>query len=381
MHLRPLPTLPKRLFFADADAAARRVYLMPAGIAWGAAAEAAVAAGSAWPLAGGPPVFTAAAVLVRSDDAVLEAIAPLPEVIAWSEAEGEPLAGHIARLIHRIGAARPAFAGLDVDRPLVMGVVNATPDSFSDGGDFFRAEDAIGHGIALLEAGAEILDVGGESTRPGAAPVSPDEEMRRVLPIVRALAERGAAVSIDTRHAATMTAALQAGARIVNDITALTGDPAALRLVAERRVPVVLMHMRGEPRTMQAAPDYDCAPLDVYDFLAERVGACRAAGIAQICVDPGIGFGKSLDHNLQILARLALLHGLSCPVLLGVSRKSFIEKVLPGTPPKQRLPGSLAAALSGLDHGARILRVHDVAETVQAVAVWRAVRAAAAISP
>lgn len=370
------PTLPRGFAYPGEDLA-RRLYVAPTGITAGAAAGAAIAAGTAWPLAGGPLMFTQLNVLLRDGDRVIEATAPLAAVIDWAEAEGEPVVSHVSRLIHRIGTKRPDFAGLSLDRPRIMGIVNTTPDSFSDGGEFFSAEAAIAHGIALLEAGADILDVGGESTRPGSAPVAPDEEIRRVLPVVRALAERGAVVSVDTRHAQIMAAALDAGARIINDITALAA-PGALQMLAQRQAPVVLMHMQGEPRSMQAAPAYAFAPLDVYDHLAERMAACEAAGMPRslVCVDPGIGFGKKLDHNLSILARLGLYHGLGCPVLLGVSRKSFITHICGEIPAKQRLPGSLATAQAGLDQWMQILRVHDVAETVQALAVWRAIRGA-----
>lgn len=372
-HL-PRPT-PPRAVHLPGEPLDGRLYVAPAGILAGAAAEAAVAAGAAWPLAGGPLLFSAVTVLLRDGGGVVEATAPLPEVLDWSAAEGEAVAAHVSRLVHRIGAKRPAFAGLDLGRPLVMGIVNTTPDSFSDGGDFLDAGTAVAHGVALLEAGADLLDVGGESTRPGAAPVEPDEEMRRVLPVIRALAGRGATVSVDTRHARTMAAAVEAGAAIVNDITALA-DAEALRVVARLRVPVVLMHMQGEPRSMQADPAYDFAPLDVYDELAARVAACEAAGLecAQVCVDPGIGFGKTLEHNMQVMARLGLYHGLGCPVLLGASRKSFIARICGDVPAKARLPGSLAAALAGAGQGAQLVRVHDVAETVQALKVWRAIR-------
>ncbi len=217
--------------------------------------------------------------------------------------------------------------------------------------------------------------MGGESTRPGAAPVAPDEEMHRVLPVVRALAERGAVVSVDTRHARTMGAALDAGAAIINDITAVA-DAEALRIAVERQAPVILMHMQGEPRSMQKDPVYDFAALDVFDWLAGRVAACEAAGLdrSRICVDPGIGFGKTLQHNAQILARLGLYHGLGCPVLLGASRKTFIARICGDMPPKQRVAGSLAAALAGADQGMQFIRVHDVAETVQALKVWHAIR-------
>lgn len=266
------------------------------------------------------------------------------------------------------------FAGLDLGRPLVMGVVNVTPDSFSDGGDHADTENAIAHSFRLAADGADILDIGGESTRPGAAPVSIDEELSRILPVIEALADAGLTVSVDTRHAAVMTAALSAGASIVNDVTALTGDADSMGVVAEKDVPVILMHMQGEPGTMQDNPSYADAAMDVRQYLSARIDACVAAGIdkERIAIDPGIGFGKTLEHNLDILGRLHLLSELDCPVVLGVSRKSFIGKITDVKDPKQRLGGSLAAALAGIDQGANILRVHDVAETVQALAVWDA---------
>lgn len=367
--------LPRNFAGAGEDLAGR-LYVVPTGIVSGAVAGAAVAAGAGWPIAGGNLVFTACAVLLRDGEHVVESLAAFDEVLDWAAAEGEGVAEHVSRLIHRIGGRRAPVAGRKLDRPQIMGVVNVTPDSFSDGGDTFEAAAAIARGRAMLEAGATIIDVGGESTRPGAAPVSPAEEARRVVPVVTELARSGAVVSIDTRHASTMAAAIEAGATIINDITALTGDPAALYVVAHSGASVVLMHMQGEPRNMQANPVYDFAPLDVYDALAERVAACVAAGIApeRILVDPGIGFGKTLDHNLQILARLGLYHGLGCPVLLGVSRKSFVARISGEAEARRRLPGSLAAAQVGLDQGVQILRVHDVAETHQAVAVWQAIR-------
>ncbi|MCZ8309631.1 MAG: dihydropteroate synthase [Magnetospirillum sp.] len=267
------------------------------------------------------------------------------------------------------------FERFTFDAPLVMGIVNATPDSFSDGGDFFDTEAAIAHGLALHAEGADILDIGGESTRPGAAMVPPDEEQRRVVPVIAALAKAGAVVSIDTRNAATMAAALDAGAAIVNDVTALSGDPASLELVAQRRVGVVLMHMQGEPQTMQANPSYDDAPAEIAAYLAQRLAVCRAAGIAPVmlCVDPGIGFGKSVAHNAEILANVPTLRALGVAVLIGASRKAFIGALSKAERPKERLPGSLAAALAAVAGGADILRVHDVAATRQALSVWRAV--------
>lgn len=271
------------------------------------------------------------------------------------------------------------FAGLSLARPLIMGVVNVTPDSFSDGGETMDADAAVARGRALLAAGADIVDVGGESTRPGALPLDPRDESARVVPVIRALAAAGAVVSVDTRNARTMAAALDAGAGIVNDVTALTGDPDALALVARRGAFVVLMHMRGDPRTMQDAPRYDDVVGDVADYLAGRVEACVRAGIprAKIAIDPGIGFGKTVEHNVALIAGLDRLAALGCAVLLGVSRKSFIGRLSRGEDAKNRLSGSLAAMLAGVARGADIVRVHDVAETRQALAVWAAIAAEA----
>jgi dihydropteroate synthase len=256
-----------------------------------------------------------------------------------------------------------------------MGVVNVTPDSFSDGGETVVAAAAVERGRRLVEDGADIIDVGGESTRPGATPVSVADELARVLPVVRELAAAGVLVSIDTRRAEVMETAIAAGARIVNDITALTGDPRALDVVAEAGVGVVLMHMQGEPRTMQLAPSYQDPARDVCRWLADRVAACEAAGIVRnrIAVDPGIGFGKTVAHNAAILARLGLYRDLGVAVVVGVSRKSFIARLSRDEQPHRRLPGSIAAALAAVERGSHIVRVHDVAETCQALAVWQAI--------
>lgn len=226
----------------------------------------------------------------------------------------------------------------------------------------------------MLDEGADILDIGGESTRPGADPVSPAEERARILPAIDALVRAGAVVSVDTRHVDTMKAALDAGATIVNDVTALAA-PGAVELVAGRGCGAVLMHMLGTPRTMQTDPRYDDAPREVAAFLARRLTACETAGIARadLCVDPGIGFGKSVAHNARLIARLDTLTALGVAVLVGASRKSFIGKLSKDEPPKERLPGSIAAALAAVARGADILRVHDVAATVQALKVWRAI--------
>jgi dihydropteroate synthase len=255
-----------------------------------------------------------------------------------------------------------------------MGILNVTPDSFSDGGAYLDPGMAIRAGLAMAEAGADIIDVGGESTRPGAQPISVIEEQARVLPVIRALTNAGLRVSIDSRHAATMAAALDAGAAIVNDVTALTHDPAAAALVAARGCPVVLMHMRGDPATMNAHAVYTDIAREVTDELATRIAAAEQAGISPdaIAIDPGIGFAKLAPHSVELLRRLPELAVLRRPILVGVSRKSFIGRLGGQPDPRLRFPGSLAAGLFAVSRGATILRVHDVAETVQALRVWQA---------
>jgi dihydropteroate synthase len=259
-----------------------------------------------------------------------------------------------------------------------MGIVNVTPDSFSDGGDYAEAGAAVARGIALAEAGADILDIGGESTRPGSAPVSADEEMRRVVPVIRSLAERGLCVSVDTRHAAVMAAAVAAGARIINDVTGLTGDPESERVAAHSGAAIVLMHMLGEPQTMQADPVYADTTLDLIDYFADRLARLDALGIdrSRISLDPGIGFGKKDPHNLLLLNELAAFHLFGCPITLGVSRKSFVGRLSRGEPPKERLAGSVTVAALGLAQGVQIVRVHDVPETFQMRAMIEALQRA-----
>ncbi len=257
--------------------------------------------------------------------------------------------------------------------PVLMGIVNVTPDSFSDGGDFIDPSVAIEHGFRLAAEGAKILDIGGESTRPGAVPVTPEVEQKRVIPVLQGLRESGATLSIDTRNASTMRAALKAGASMVNDVTALSHDPESLSVVADNDCLVCLMHMQGTPETMQSAPVYKDVLREVYDYLARRIEICEAAGVnrSRIFVDPGIGFGKTLEHNLILLNNMDYFAALEVPVLLGASRKRFIESLCPGAGPKQRLPGSLSACIAAYAKGIRHFRVHDVAETAQALAVYR----------
>jgi dihydropteroate synthase len=257
--------------------------------------------------------------------------------------------------------------------PRIMGILNVTPDSFSDGG---RHADPVAAGMALREAGADIIDVGGESTRPGATPVPLEEELRRTIPVVAALAKAGAAVSIDTMKAEVMRQALAAGAVMLNDVSALTADPGSLSIAAAGTADVVLMHMPGNPQTMQGLASYDDPAADVIAALGRRIAAAEAAGIARgrIIADPGIGFGKALTHNLDILRRLEAFRSLGVPLLLGASRKSLIPGVAGPAPVGDRLPGSLAIALRGAEAGVAWLRVHDVAETRQALALWAAMR-------
>ena len=314
----------------------------------------------ALPLAGGPLFFAQAAEHRPGHPPRILPVAELPPATRA-----------------RLAAPRADLLGLSLDRPRIMGVLNVTPDSFSDGGRFLAPAAAVARAFALLEAGADILDIGGESTRPGAEPVPVEEEIARVVPVIETLRADGIAapISVDTRNAATARAAITAGADLLNDVSALEHDPLSLDLAAGTGTAVCLMHAKGDPRTMQDAPRYGDVLAEVLDYLAARIEACVAAGIprARILVDPGIGFGKTAAHNLALIDGLAAFHDLGCAILLGVSRKRFIG-ALGGAPnPADRMPGSLAAALQGLRRGAQVLRVHDVAETRQAVALWSAI--------
>ncbi|UTA53799.1 dihydropteroate synthase [Lysobacter soli] len=264
---------------------------------------------------------------------------------------------------------------LALDRPRVMGIVNVTPDSFSDGGAHDTLDAAVAHGLALAEEGADVLDIGGESTRPGAADVSVEEELRRTIPVIERLArETSLPISIDTSKPEVMRAAVQAGAGMINDVYALRRE-GALDAAAELGVPVVLMHMQGEPRSMQDAPHYDDVVADVHRFLAERIFAAEMAGVAKkkIVVDPGFGFGKNTQHNLALLAQLERLAELGVPLLAGLSRKRTIGEITGRDAPRERASGSVAAHLIAAQRGAKLLRVHDVAATVDALKVWNAV--------
>lgn len=323
----------------------------------------------------GEPEFRHCEILVRGhENAVTVARMTIESAMRWAQSEGDHHADRVAQLLARCRAPRPAVAGLAFDRPRIMGVVNVTPDSFSDGGDHIRPEAAIAHGRALAAAGADIVDVGGESTRPGAEPTPAAVERARVLPVIEGLAGAGLAVSVDTRKAEIMAAALDAGATIINDVSGLTHDPESISVVAAAAAPVVLMHAGGDPTTMQHKPRYGDVLLDVFDYLETRLVACDRAGIGRdrVIVDPGFGFGKTLEHNLALLRGLSLFRALGCPIMIGASRKSFIGRLGGVAEPKRRLAGSLAWALRALAEGADVVRTHDAAATAEAIAVWQA---------
>ncbi|MEC7298179.1 MAG: dihydropteroate synthase [Pseudomonadota bacterium] len=275
----------------------------------------------------------------------------------------------------RLAGPRADVAGVAMDRPRIMGILNITPDSFSDGGAYNSVKAAVARAKAMV-GDADILDIGGESTRPGADDVEIEEEIRRTAPVIRALRDEGVTlpISIDTRKAAVARAALDAGADIVNDVAAFAYDPELADLVAETGVPVCLMHAKGTPKSMQDNPSYGDVVAEVMEVLEERIGFALSRGVrrGQIITDPGIGFGKTGDHNLILLRHLSVLHDLGLPVLLGASRKRFIGTIGGADEAAARMPGSLSVALYGAGQGAQILRVHDVAETAQALRLWLA---------
>ena len=281
-----------------------------------------------------------------------------------------------APILGRLTAARPDIAGLSMGRPQIMGILNTTPDSFSDGGQHADIGDAVAAGQAMQAAGADMLDIGGESTRPGAADVAPQEEINRTAPVIAALRAAGMdlPISIDTRKAAVAEAAIGMGANLVNDVSGFTFDPGLAPFCQKHGLPVCVMHAQGDPATMHLNPSYDDVLLDVYDALERQIAALEMTGIPRgaILADPGIGFGKTQEHNLALLARISLFHMLGTPLLLGVSRKKFIGTIGEAPEPRDRTAGSLAVGLAGLSQGVQMIRVHDVRETRQAVALWHA---------
>jgi len=370
-HLRQLHVANGRVRAGSGRVVSARIYLRPTGFVDAPFGH----DGKVARLAGGLLWFSAVEVIGPSG----------AELVPVAQVEDRlDEAGRIAwaNLIASRAALTLGERVIRLDQPQAVGILNVTPDSFSDGGA--HMDDPAGAGHAMAAAGAAIVDVGGESTRPGAKPVWEGDEIERILPVVQRLAGSGTAVSIDTRKAAVMEAALGAGATLVNDVSALLFDERSAEIVARANCPIVLMHHQGAPETMQDAPRYERPVLlEVYDWLEARIAAAVAAGIerANIVVDPGIGFGKSVQHNLQLLNGLALLHGLGCPIMLGASRKRMIGALSGEAPAGQRLAGSLALALKGMEQGVQLLRVHDVPETMQAIRVWRGLRDAALTPP
>ena len=349
-----------------------RLYIRPLGFLYGATAQDAIADGLALPLAGGPIAFSLAALIEGSPGNSKTRLFHAGALAETRDAD-------LSALLENVTAERTAFAGLGYARPILMGIVNVTPDSFSDGGLYDTTEEAVRHAAALAKDGADIVDVGGESTRPGSDAVEVEEERARVVPVVQKLKGLKAAISVDTRKSLVARAAAEAGATVFNDVSALTYDRDSLRVAAENKLDIILMHAQGEPKTMQDNPTYDDVVLEVYDYLAARIAAAEAAGIARarIAADPGIGFGKTLAHILTLMASLSIFHGLGVPLLVGASRKRFIGTARDGETARDREPGSHAAAIAAVAQGVQMLRVHDVAGTRQALKVWQATTAGA----
>lgn len=336
------------------------LYLRPLSLLYGPDARRAIAARAGGALGGSDFIaFTQVEIIERAGGGIAR------QVISYAEARAYP------EKLQLIEARRPDFAGLSLDRPKLMGIINVTPDSFSDGGRLGSAADAIAHGRKLAEEGAHILDIGGESTRPGSDAVTLAVEAERVVPVIRALKAEGLLLSIDTRKAALMKQAAAAGAAVINDVSALTFDPDSIAVAAKLKCPVILMHAQGDPKTMQDNPSYEDVTLDVFDMLEGRIRACEAAGIgrSRIGVDPGIGFGKTFAHNLTLLHHLPVFHGLGTALIIGLSRKSFTGALTGEKRAGERVFGSVGGAIQAALNGAQILRVHDVRATSQALSV------------
>ena len=354
----------------------RTIYAQPLGLLRGSAFNDGVFRN----IAGGDIYFSALKIIRRDQKEIIEQIISVSELDDFLARQPDHIRQELETLVANITRARETIdlrsaPSLDPGSPLIQGVLNVTPDSFSDGGVYIDPEKSIAHALHMIGAGADIIDIGGESTKPGALPVSIEVEKERVIPVIKALSEKNIPISIDSRNADVMKEAICAGADIINDVSALSHDPDSIKIAKETKVPVILMHALGPPETMQNNPVYENVLLDIYDYLESRINFCIEAGIPRnrIIVDPGIGFGKTIDHNLQIISNLALFHGLGVPVLVGVSRKSFIGKITGESMAENRLAGSLAAAMVCLEQGAQIIRVHDVMQTRQVVAVLQSV--------
>ncbi|WP_321394149.1 dihydropteroate synthase [Emcibacter sp.] len=355
-----------------------KYYLQPLGFLRGSTSSEGMEAGISRPLAGGPLSFTTYLLIERQgSERVRQQMIPVQDFGQLLD-ELSPEDRQFLSILHdNITSPRPVIPlsggkKLDWSRPRLQGILNVTPDSFSDGGLHNTTARALDHARLMREQGADIIDIGGESTRPGAEVVPVEEELARVLPVIEELSQLSAVISVDTRNAAVMRESLKAGAHIINDVSALTHDPDSLSVLRETDAPVILMHAQGTPQTMQQNPTYDDALLDVYDYLEQRLEFCLQNGIARkrLIVDPGIGFGKNMQHNAALLQGLALFHGLGVPVLLGASRKRFITAMSRNGQTDQRLAGSLSAAQLAWGSAIQIVRIHDVPETAQSLDVW-----------
>jgi dihydropteroate synthase len=344
-----------------------QIYIRPIGLVWGEDAEVAIGETAAGRIAGGSTAFALAEIISRNGREIRRERRSYKDI----SRSGETV---LREKLARIEAARAPVAGIEMAEPSIMGIVNVTPDSFSDGGEAATLEDALARGLKFAEEGALIIDVGGESTRPGSDAISIEEERSRVLRVIGELSARGHKVSIDTRKPAIMREAVEAGAAMINDVTALRFDADSRAIAAGLKCPVCLMHAQGDPKTMQINPVYEDAVLDVFDELEEFIAAAERGGLPRslILADPGIGFGKTYRHNLDILGSLTVYHGLGVALVIGASRKAFIGALTGEKTGKDRVFGSVGAAIAAASQGVQILRVHDVKATAQALKVWGA---------
>ncbi|MBP02209.1 MAG: dihydropteroate synthase [Rhodospirillaceae bacterium] len=344
-------------------------FLIPRGFVTHHIAKCLIRERKALPFSSDNKAYTSIEIVIVEGDKVSHYYSTVDEFLYWLGRLPTEPSEYINKILRAAEDKAPKFAGINIKQPILMGILNVTPDSFSDGGEFLNPEAAIDHGLSMKSAGAQIIDVGGESTRPGAVPVPPEIEKERVLYVIKQLVRQGCTVSVDTRNWQTMLAALDAGACIVNDVTALSHSPNVVSIINEYAASVVLMHMQGEPTSMQQHPNYLWAPTDIYTMLKQRIAWCINLGISRerLCVDPGIGFGKSDKDNLNIIGAVSILRGLGCAVMLGSSRKGFIGRISNERRPQKRVFGTIAADLKGVSSGVDILRVHDVREVKQAL--------------
>jgi dihydropteroate synthase len=340
------------------------IYLEPIGLLYGEVAKEAISLGAALPLAGSAIAFGAVRLLEGEPGNLKHAVARTSTIQAIDEPR-------VKELLDRISAPRASIAGVSLDRSRIMGIVNVTPDSFSDGGETFDPAAAIERAKALSDGGADYIDIGGESTRPGSETVPAEEEASRLLPVLTGLATLKTPISVDTRKPEVMRAAVDARADIINDVSALTFSPDSLQTAADLKKPVVLMHARGDPKTMQDNTSYRDVVVEVYDFLASRIEAAVATGLPResLIADPGVGFGKTSAHNASLLQHISILHGLGVPLLVGASRKRSLKAVAGANAP-DHAAASVAVALDAASQGVQIVRVHDLEATRQALAVW-----------